>query len=59
MGANALHYLYLGDFKKAYPVAKLIAPAEATERHTDIVFDGVWGRDSLDTIYGYEDEASA
>ncbi|KAG6829747.1 hypothetical protein H0H92_003623 [Tricholoma furcatifolium] len=50
---DAVHHLYLGEFKKAYPEAKLIGPAEAIERHDDknLVFDGVWGRDPPDTFF--------
>ncbi|GLB39061.1 hypothetical protein LshimejAT787_0602230 [Lyophyllum shimeji] len=58
VGADAVHHLFLGDFKKAYPDAKLIAPKEAIERHGDknLVFDGAWGRDLPNTRYGFEDE---
>ncbi|KAF8067725.1 hypothetical protein FPV67DRAFT_1625895 [Lyophyllum atratum] len=58
VGADAVHHLYLGDYKRAYPDAKLIAPKEAIERHgdKDLVFDGAWGRDPPDTKYGFEDE---
>ncbi|KAG6914966.1 hypothetical protein DXG01_014189 [Tephrocybe rancida] len=58
VGADAVHYLYIGDFKKAYPEAKLIAPVEAIQNHPDktLVFDGAWGRDPPNTLYGYEDE---
>ncbi|PPQ65115.1 hypothetical protein CVT24_003006 [Panaeolus cyanescens] len=60
IGADAVHHLYLTDFKKAYPTAKLIAPKDAISRHGDksLVFDGVWGQDPPDTKYGFEDEYS-
>lgn len=37
-----MHHLYLGDFKKEYPEAKLIAPEAAIIRHDDkdLKFDG-------------------
>jgi len=58
VGADAVHHLYVGDYKKAYPDAKLIAPEEAISRHGDkeLAFDGVWGRDPPNTLYGFEDE---
>ncbi|KAG6821105.1 hypothetical protein H0H93_006444 [Arthromyces matolae] len=60
---DSVHYLFLadlleltGEFKKAYPQAKLIAPLEVTERLKDLKFDGSWGKDAPDTLYGFEDE---
>lgn len=55
---DAVHYLFLGEFKKAYPSAKLIAPQAAIERSGDksLVYDGVWGRDPPGTKYGFEDD---
>ncbi|KAJ7669288.1 hypothetical protein DFH06DRAFT_1267393 [Mycena polygramma] len=52
---NAFHNTYLGEFKEAYPDAKLIAPALTLERPPGktISFDGVWGRDAPETKYGY------
>jgi len=61
MGADAVHHLYLGDYKREYPNAKLIAPRDAIERHGDntLKFDGAWGTDPSDTKYGFEDEIKA
>ncbi|ESK96306.1 hypothetical protein Moror_7092 [Moniliophthora roreri MCA 2997] len=58
IGADAVHNLYLADFKKAYPDAKLIAPKATTERVSDksLKFDGVWGSDPADTKYGFEND---
>ncbi|KAJ7484472.1 hypothetical protein FB451DRAFT_1128633 [Mycena latifolia] len=54
---DAVHHLFLGEFKKAYPTAKLIAPAAAVTRaDKTLVFDGVWGRDPPDTKYGFEED---
>ncbi|KAJ7698665.1 hypothetical protein B0H17DRAFT_1050341 [Mycena rosella] len=54
---DAVHHLFLGEFKKAYPTAKLIAPAATVGRaDKTLVFDGVWGRDPPDTKYGFEEE---
>ncbi|KAJ7220793.1 hypothetical protein GGX14DRAFT_676024 [Mycena pura] len=61
VASNAVHNLYLGDFKRAYPDAKLIAPAAAVSRCSDktLSFDGVWGEDPVDTKYGFEDDIQA
>jgi len=58
VGADAVHHLFLSDYKNAYPSAKLILPEAAIARHDDkdLVFDGVWGRDAPNTQYGFEDE---
>ncbi|KIM42147.1 hypothetical protein M413DRAFT_409255 [Hebeloma cylindrosporum] len=60
IGADAVHHLFLGDYKKAYPSAKLIAPEEVLSRHDDksLTLDGAWGRDPPDTQYGFEDDIS-
>ncbi|KAJ7089286.1 hypothetical protein B0H15DRAFT_840242 [Mycena belliarum] len=60
IGADAVHHLFLGEFKKAYPTAKLIAPEAAIARaDKTLVFDGVWGRDAPDTAYGFEEDVKA
>jgi hypothetical protein len=61
VGINAVHYLYLGEFKKAYPTAKLYAPVEATQvpETKGLTFDGAWGRDPAGTTYPFEDEVKA
>ncbi|KIL57556.1 hypothetical protein M378DRAFT_133232 [Amanita muscaria Koide BX008] len=58
VGGNAVHRLFLSDFKKAYPDAKLIAPQAAIDGYHDpsTKFDGAWGSDHPDTKYGFEDE---
>ncbi|KAJ7255268.1 hypothetical protein C8J57DRAFT_1345927 [Mycena rebaudengoi] len=61
VSADAVHHLFLGEFKRAYPNAKLIATAAATERCTDktLKFDGIWGTDAPDTKYGFEEDIQA
>ncbi|PPQ87570.1 hypothetical protein CVT25_005826 [Psilocybe cyanescens] len=56
IGADAVHHLFLSEYKKAYPTAKLIAPEATIANHPnkELVFDGVWGRDSPETKYGFE-----
>ncbi|KAK0443727.1 hypothetical protein EV421DRAFT_507661 [Armillaria borealis] len=58
IGADAVHHMFLTEFKTAYPCAKLIAPEDAIKRHDnkDLKFDGAWGLDAPDTKYGFEDE---
>ncbi|KAJ7255272.1 hypothetical protein C8J57DRAFT_1345940 [Mycena rebaudengoi] len=61
ISADAVHHLFLGEFKRAYPSAKLIAPAAAIARSSDktLKFDGIWGTDAPDTKYGFEDDIQA
>ncbi|EKM56514.1 uncharacterized protein PHACADRAFT_160039 [Phanerochaete carnosa HHB-10118-sp] len=56
VSADAVHHLFLGEFKKEYPSAKLIAPEEAIKKKTEegLTFDGSWGKDPEDTTYGFE-----
>jgi len=61
IGADAVHHLYLGEFKKEFPSAKLIAVEEAIQKKTaeDLTFDGSWGKDAPDTKYGFEHSIQA
>ncbi|KAL0958115.1 hypothetical protein HGRIS_000284 [Hohenbuehelia grisea] len=58
VAADGVHHLYLSDFKKAYPDAKVIGPQMAVDRIDDkgVKFDGVWGSDPPETKYGFEDD---
>jgi len=58
VAADAVHYLFIKEFKSAYPEAKLFAPLEAVEKpaNKDLSFDGVWGKDAPDTKYGFEED---
>jgi hypothetical protein len=40
---NALHHLFLGEWQRAYPSAKVYAPPGLRERRKDIDFDGDLG----------------
>jgi len=55
IGADAVHHLFLGEFKKEYPDAKLIAVEDAIQKRQDLSFDGSWGKDAPDTKHGFED----
>ncbi|TEB29991.1 hypothetical protein FA13DRAFT_1734342 [Coprinellus micaceus] len=58
VGADAVHYLFLDQYKAAYPEAKVVAPVDAIENvkksGKELAFDGAWGRDPSDTKYGFE-----
>ncbi|KAH9941106.1 uncharacterized protein BXZ73DRAFT_75081 [Epithele typhae] len=58
VGADAVHHLFLGPYKKEYPDAKLIAVEEAIQKKTKegLTFDGSWGKDPEGTKYGFEDD---
>ncbi|KAG1900311.1 uncharacterized protein F5891DRAFT_309708 [Suillus fuscotomentosus] len=58
IGADAVHHMFLGEFKRAYPNAKLIGVEDAIKNMSDkdLQFDGLWGRDLPSRNYGFEDE---
>lgn len=58
VGADSVHHLYLGEFKKAYPDAKLVAVEEAVEKKKGegLDFAGFWGDKQQDPKFGFEDE---
>jgi len=53
---DAVHHLFLPEFKRAYPDAKVIGVADTIRGMTDqtFPFDGLWGRDPPDAQYGFE-----
>jgi len=58
--ADAEHSMYLAEYKKAYPGAKLIGIPALVEKKRGIVeFDGAYGNDAPETKYGYEPEIQA
>ncbi|KAI0747087.1 hypothetical protein C8Q80DRAFT_1121727 [Daedaleopsis nitida] len=58
IGADAVHHLFLGEFKKAYPDAKIVAVDEAIKEHAaeGLKADGAWGADLPNTKYGFEED---
>ncbi|KAG8717956.1 hypothetical protein FRC09_013382 [Ceratobasidium sp. 395] len=57
IGADAVHHLYLAEYKKLYPDAKVIGVPGLVQKKEGVVkFDGVYGRDPEGTKYGYEPE---
>ncbi|KZT08018.1 uncharacterized protein LAESUDRAFT_724492 [Laetiporus sulphureus 93-53] len=58
IGADAVHHMFLGEFKKEWPDAKLIAVKEAADLKAKegLKVDGTWGSDPPDTKYGFEDD---
>jgi len=59
IAANAVHHLYIGDFKKEYPDAKLIGVRPLLNKRKDLPWDGAYGNDPKDTEYGFESEIKA
>ncbi|KAG8941816.1 hypothetical protein FRC03_003933 [Tulasnella sp. 419] len=60
IGPDAVHHLFLGEFKKQYPQAKVIGVEPLVEKKKgELKFDGVYGVDPPDTKYGFEDEIDA
>ncbi|KAF4581266.1 hypothetical protein EYR40_002852 [Pleurotus pulmonarius] len=61
MGADAVHHLFLAEYKAAYPQAKVIGvePLVAKKKAEGLVLDGAYGSDQSDTLYGFEDEIKA
>jgi len=59
IAANAVHHLYVGDFKKEYPRAKLIGVRPLLNKRQDLPWDGAYGHDPKDTEYGFESEIKA
>ncbi|KAJ7322897.1 hypothetical protein DFH08DRAFT_888212 [Mycena albidolilacea] len=61
MGADAVHTMYLGQFKSQYPEAKVIGVEAVVEKKKaeGLVLDGAYGKDAPDTKYGFEDEIYA
>ncbi|CAE6499674.1 unnamed protein product [Rhizoctonia solani] len=59
-GADAVHHLFLGQYKREYPEAKVIGVAAlVAKKKGEFEFDGVYGRDAPETKYGYEPEIQA
>ncbi|KAH8110274.1 hypothetical protein DFH11DRAFT_796980 [Phellopilus nigrolimitatus] len=58
IGADAEHDLFLPEFKKAYPEARLIGVQEYLSRpkFKDFHFFGLYGKDPEGTKYGFEEE---
>ncbi|KAF7323745.1 hypothetical protein MKEN_00595500 [Mycena kentingensis (nom. inval.)] len=64
IAADAVHHLYLHEFKKAYPQAKVIGvealiTKKAKGKKDAVEFDGAYGKDPANTKYGFEDEIYA
>lgn len=59
IGPNIEHNVFLGEFKQAYPDAKLIGVEHLVAKRKDLHFDGAYGIDPPETKYGYEPEIEA
>ncbi|KAH8832478.1 hypothetical protein DL96DRAFT_1492175, partial [Flagelloscypha sp. PMI_526] len=61
MAGDALHYMFIAEFAKAYPDAKVIVVKDLVEKlkAQGVRVDGAYGSDPEDTKYGFEDEIQA
>jgi len=61
IGPDSVHYLFLAEYKKAYPDAKVIGVKDLTEKvkTKGLELDGAYGVDPVGTNYGFEDEIKA
>ena len=60
VGADAVHHLFLTDYKREYSSAKVVGVAALVDKKKGVLeFDGVYGRDPPETKYGYEPEIQA
>ncbi|KAH8806659.1 hypothetical protein DL96DRAFT_1537079 [Flagelloscypha sp. PMI_526] len=61
MAADRVHYLYLAEFAKAYPEAKVILVKDLVPKMKaqGVRVDGAYGTDPEGTLYGFEDEIDA
>ncbi|EJT99466.1 hypothetical protein DACRYDRAFT_23983 [Dacryopinax primogenitus] len=59
MAADAVHTMFISDFKREFPDAKCIGVEPLPEKRKDINWDGAYGRDAPDTKYGFEPEVRA
>ncbi|OJT08252.1 hypothetical protein TRAPUB_862 [Trametes pubescens] len=56
VSGNIFHFLFLKQYKDAYPNAKTIGPEEIDAKLKDWKLDSVFSAKSPDTKYGFEEE---
>ncbi|KAL0956036.1 hypothetical protein HGRIS_002208 [Hohenbuehelia grisea] len=58
---NGVHWMFLGEYKDAFPDAKLLGTQMAAKKALSKgwKFDGVLGSDPADTQYGFENDVRA
>jgi len=61
VAADAVHWMFLKEFKQAYPEAKLIGvqPHIQKKELAELKFDGAYGHDADGTTYGFENDIKA
>ncbi|KAJ3780921.1 hypothetical protein GGU10DRAFT_126799 [Lentinula aff. detonsa] len=63
IAADIVHHLFIGQYKKEYPEAKVIGVEglrEKKEKNKEsLMIDGEYGVDPPETLYGFEDEIKA
>ncbi|KZV76834.1 hypothetical protein PENSPDRAFT_597855 [Peniophora sp. CONT] len=58
IGADSVHYMFLGEFQKAYPEAKLLTVEAVANKakELNIRVDGFWSDAIPDQEFGFEDD---
>ncbi|KAI0264761.1 hypothetical protein BC834DRAFT_826091, partial [Gloeopeniophorella convolvens] len=58
VGADSVHHLFLAEFHRAYPEARLLSVEEAVEkkRHENLKWHGYWSDSDQEPSFGFEDE---
>ncbi|PIL27777.1 hypothetical protein GSI_10930 [Ganoderma sinense ZZ0214-1] len=57
IAGNAFHYLFVKDYKEAYPNAKVIGPEDLPKKKKlEFTLDGEYSAANPDAKFGYEDE---
>ncbi|KAF8828244.1 hypothetical protein HHX47_DHR4000713 [Lentinula edodes] len=63
IAADIVHHLFIGQYKKEYPEAKVIGVEGLREKKKqskeDLIIDGEYGTDPPETLYGFENEIKA
>jgi len=59
IAADAVHNMFISDFKREYPHAKCIGVDMLLQKRKDVNWDGAYGKDAPETKYGFEPEIQA
>ncbi|KZT50591.1 hypothetical protein CALCODRAFT_488589 [Calocera cornea HHB12733] len=59
IAADAVHTDFISEFKREFPDAKCIGVEPLFGKRKDIKWDGLYGKDAPDTVYGFEPEIQA
>ncbi|KAI0313890.1 hypothetical protein OF83DRAFT_1165416 [Amylostereum chailletii] len=56
IGADDVHHLFLGEFQKAYPDAKLVAVEGSVKKHPELKWHGYWTDEKREQEFGFDTE---